>query len=283
MPRKINSYYTEKSATYDSGTDQLFIEIGTDEIICLIKGGESQLIEGFELFHIENPHREWSDIFSDLIPKSHLLNKTYGETNCFYNFEEAVIIPKEKFKVSSAEDYLSLLYGESNDYDIKYDSIDLVDPLEQMIIAYRIKRSVNDLMNKHFVLYKPHHVYSCFVKDMLSRKESEAHFVKLHLYSNHLIVTLVKDRKLQLIQSFKYERTEDILYHIVNITNQFTLHASIAQLEISGIFEENALLQDQLQLYFGKINFDIMALSGVFENIDDQPPHSFTHYSKLVI
>ena len=283
MPRKINGYYTEKSETYDSGTDQLFMEIGTDEIICFVKGGESQLIEGFEQFYLENPNREWNDIFTDLIPKSLLLNKTYTVTNCFYNFEEAVIIPKEAFKVSSAEDYLALLYGESNDYDIKYDLIDLFDPIEQIIIAYRIKKSVNDQMNKHFVLYKPHHVYSSIVKDVLSRTESEMHFVKLQLYNNHLIVTVVKDRKLQLIQSFKYEKTEDILYHLINITNQFALNNSISHLEIGGIFEENALLQDQLQLYFGKITFDRMELSGVFEKINDKPLHSFTHYSKLVI
>ena len=280
MTRKITAYYAEKTENTDSVSEILYVEIGAKEIVCLIKASESQLIAGFEYFLIEKPDKGWSDIFEDLISKSLLLNKSYLETHCIYNFEEAVIIPKEKFIAGSAEDYLSLLYGENNECDMKFDSL---TPIAEINIAFRIDKLLTDCLNKKFVLYKSNHVYYKILKDILIRKENEPHFVKIKLYNTHMIIAILKGGILQIIQSFTYEKTEDILYHLINCCKQFEVNVLIAELEISGFLDDNSILLAQLQNYFGKTTLEQMPLTGVFENRDDYPPHTFTHYSKLVL
>ena len=280
MARKITSYYNNSEHAAVTEACQLVIEISKHELVCLVKGAVSQEIEGFEMFRLDKASRDWSDVFYDVRAVSQLLNRQYRDTHCYYNFEETVIVPKQRFTASSAEDYLSLLYGESNRYDIKYDTL---LPSEEIINAYRIKKSINELMGRHFVLYKPHHSYSKLLEDILTRTELADHFMKVQFYSKHFIVAVVKEKQLQLIQSFAYEITEDILYHLIHISKQFGLDVSVSNLEISGMFETGSSLHKQIQELFGLITFDGMQPNGVFKLTHDHPAHYFTPFYKLVV
>ena len=280
MARKITSYYNNSEHASITEACQLVIEISKHELVCLVKGEASQEIEGFEMFRLDKASRDWSDVFYDVRAVSQLLNRQYRDTHCYYNFEETVIVPKQRFTASSAEDYLSLLYGDSDRYDIKYDTL---LPSEEMINAYRIKKSINELMGRHFVLYKPHHSYSKLLEDILTRTELAEHFMKVQFYSKHIIVAVVKEKQLQLIQSFAYETTEDVLYHLIHISRQFGFDVSVSHLEISGMFETGSSLHKQIQELFGLITFDGMQPNGVFKLTHDHPAHYFTPFYKLVV
>jgi hypothetical protein len=280
MARKIISYYNETAQAAYTDADQLVVEISNHEVVCLLKGAESQEIEGFELFHLDKGSSDWSDVFYEVRSASQLLNRTYRDAHCYYNFEEAVVIPGQRFTATSAEDYLSLLYGESDRHDIKYDTI---RPDAQMVNAYRIRKSINELMGRHFVLYKPHHTYSRLLEDVLTRTEAADHFIKVQFYSHHFIVAVMKKDQLQLIQSFHFETFDDVLYHLININRQFELSAVHSHLEISGMFETGSILHKQLQPLFGLITFDGMQPDGVFKTTTQHPAHYFTPFYKLVV
>lgn len=280
MAHKIVGYYNDAQKAAITEADQLYIEIGNNELACLVKGAESQETEGFEVFQLDKGQSDWTDVFYEVRSTSQLLNRTYKDVHCRYNFEEAVIIPEPKFTLTSAEDYLSLLYGESNRYDIKYDSI---LPVNHMVNAYRIRKSINELMCRHFVLYKPSHIYSGILNDLLTRIELANHFIKVQFYSTHIVVAVVKHKQLQLIQSFQYEVSEDILYHLVNISQQFELDNTVSNLEMSGMFETGSLLHQQLQPLFGLITFETVETSGVCKSVTGFAAHYFTPFYKLVV
>ena len=280
MARKIVGYYNKPENAVISEADQLYIEIGINELACLVKSAASQEIIGFEVFQLDKGNNDWTDIFYEVRNASQLLNGTYKDTHCQYNFEEAVIIPEPKFTLTSAEDYLSLIYGETNRHDIKYDSI---LPGNHMVNAYRIRKSINELMSRHFVLYKPRHVYSGILDDLLTRIELADHFIKVQFYSTHIVVAVVKHKQLQLIQSFPYALAEDILYHLLNISQQFELDNTVSNLEISGMFEPGSLLHQQLQPLFGLITFETVETTGVCKSVTGFAAHWFTPFYKLVV
>jgi hypothetical protein len=278
MPDKITSYYNETWQEDAAASGQLVIEIGSNDMVCLVKGNASREIEGFEMFRLDNDGGDWNDTFYQLRANSRLLNRTYVTTHCYYNFEESIIIPGVRFTASAAEDYLSLIYGDSGRRDFMYE---MIGENEQMVNAYRISRSINEMVGRHFVLYKPHHTYTRLIKDMLERTDASDHFIKVQFYSHHFIAVVVKQGQLQLIQSFRYQTPEDILYHLVHINRQFELNPAFSNLELSGLFETGSELHIQLQSLYGLITLDSMKPDGVFTG--QYPAHYFTPFYKLVV
>lgn len=279
MARKIIGYYNDAQDRADPG--QLILEISHAQIACLVKGTHSQLIEGFEVFALEKETGDWSDIFYEVRSGSEILNKPYRETHCYYNCKEALIIPEQKFSVTAAEDYLSLVYGESSLHDTKYDTL-LSDA--HIVNAYRIKRSMHELIGRHFVLYKPHHSYSRILDDILTRDQLEDQFVKIQFYSSHIILAFVKNKQLQLIQSFQYQVTEDILYYLLSIIQQFGISTTGSQLEINGIFERDSVLYQQFTKLFGHISFDTLPPDASFSAaLAHYPDHYFAPFYKLAV
>jgi hypothetical protein len=278
MPDKIISYYNETWQADALATGQLVMEIGSNDMICLVKGDASQEIEGFEMFSLDKESGDWNEAFYELRAISRLLNRNYLTTHCYYNVEEAIMIPGERFTASAADDYLSLIYGESARHEFQYE---LIGENEKMVNAYRISRSIHERVGRHFVSYKPHHSYTSLVKDVLERTEPSDHFIKVQFYSHHIIAAIVKHNQLQLIQSFHYETPEDILYHLVNINRQFELNPAYSHLEVSGMFETGSELHIQLQSLYGLITLDSMKPDGVFTG--QYPAHYFTPFYKLVV
>jgi hypothetical protein len=277
MARKINGYYNESAMAGITDADQLIIAISKYEIVCLVKSAASGAVEGFEIFSLEKSSRDWNDVFYEVRATSQILNRQYKDTHCYYNFEEAVIIPEQQFTATAAEDFLDLLFGEDGRQDIKHDMI----ASSSMVNAYRIKRSVHELVSRHFLLYKPHHVYSGLVEEVLSREELPAHFIKAQFYTNHIIVMVVKDRQFQLIQSFDHTVPEDIVYYLGNLTQQFAFDHS-SHIEISGMFDKNSSLHQQLVPFFGNISFDEMQHPGIARHAN-HPAHYFTPFYKLIV
>ena len=278
MTRKIIGYYN--GVRNESATDQLILEIGSQQVCCILKAAGSQQVEGFEVFSIDKNSGDWSDIFYELQSASQILGRQYRDTHCYYNFEESLIIPVEKFNTAAAEDYLSLVFGESNFHDNKQDTLLSGD----MVNAYRIRKSVHELMGRHFVLYKPHHSCSKLLDDLGRREQMPAAFVKIQFYSNHFLFLFVKEKKLQLLRAFSYQSDDDILYHVLNVTQQFGINKKDSQLEISGVFDTTSVLHQQFGKLFSQISFDnIPSDTELASALAAYPAHYFTPFYKLAV
>ncbi|MES2329741.1 MAG: DUF3822 family protein [Bacteroidota bacterium] len=282
MTRKIIGYYSETGGDTATDADQLVVEISRSQVVCLVKGSASQEIEGFEMFELDKENKDWNDVFYALRNESLILNRSFRNAHCYYNFEEAIIIPGKRFTAGSSEDYLNLMYGETDRHDTRYDPINADTP-QHMVNAYRIRKSIHELVGRHYLLYKPYHTYTALLQDVFSRTELADHFIKVQFYKGHIIVAVVKKQQLQLIQSFPFSTKDDILYHLANTSDQFALDASHSHLEISGSFENGSVLHQQLQSMFGLITFDTMYADGVFKSAIAQPLHYFTPFYKLVV
>lgn len=280
MTSRTISYYNDISGAAHAQTDQLALEFSHTHMACLVKGAESGETEAMEIFTIEDTGAEWIDIFHDVKSQSLLLNRTYRDIHCYYNFEEALLVPASQFSAVAAEDFLSMVYGESSRYEIRQDTIAADSP---MINVYRIKKTIYEQVNRYFLLNKPHHIYSVLVENILAVKDLPDHFIKVAFYSKHFIAIVVKEGKLQLVQSFAYDTKEDVLYHLANLNRQFTLNAVHSRLEISGRFDTGSELHQQLQPLFGLISFDTTEPDGIFKTTGEYPSHYFTPFHKLIV
>jgi hypothetical protein len=281
MSRKIIGFYHPTNTASAVVADQLFIEIGIKQIVFLTKNSVSKIPQALEIFELDTNTIESHDFIEDIKVDSKILNSYYQETNCFYNLEEALLMPEEKFSQSAAEDYLALIYGNVNNHLIKYDKLTTNG---SMVNAYRVQKSMHEWIGQHFVLYKPHHIYSTIVNDIFSGVQRDNHFMKIQFYSHHFIVACVKDAKLQLIQSFPYQTEADIQYHILGILNQMGFDPAHSILEVSGKYDSSLPLHQQLLKLFSSIRFDTILETDFIEQAQSNYPlHHFTPFYKLAL
>ena len=281
MIRKLVSYYTDTKEPAAAEADTLFMEIGNSQLACLVKGAHSQQIEAFELFELDKEMTDWADILFEFKNLSVILNRSYKETHCYYNFQEAVIIPESKFSISAAEDFLSLIYGENTRDEIRHDTISTGD---QMVNAYRVKKSLQEWMGRQFILYQPHHLYTKILADLFAGEIPVTPLLKLQVYASHMIVSVTQKGKLLLIQSFQYQSEEDILYYVMNILKQFHINAADAQIDISGKIDPDSILYQQLNQLFGQMSVETINPADAAAFIHpDYPLHFFTPFYKLAV
>lgn len=276
MALKLAGYYQDETLVGNKETDQLVFVISQDELVCMVQQDQPFSIDGFEQFQLPEGQSDWSHVFHELLPESHILNRAYRHTHCWFHTPEAIVIPADLFTTAAAEDYLNLVYGESDRHSVKYEKVS-----DTIGVAYRIRKNIHDMIARHSVLYQPHHLYTTLLQEVLQEEGKAEDYLKAQVFQQALVAVLVKNNQLQLIQSFHCTGSEDLLYHLVHLSQQFGFDVARSHLDISGCLLPGSVLHQQLQPLFGLISFDSMEAAGVFQTGTGKPPHYFTPYQKL--
>jgi hypothetical protein len=108
-------------------------------------------------------------------------------------------------------------------------------------------------------------------------------FLKLIVYQKHFIIVLIKDKKLQLIQTYTFLHSDDILYFAISVANQSGVSPLQTELELSGMVDLQNNLLDQLKKSFGIISFDLVNYSnGTQSSPPNYSPYFLTPFYKLL-
>lgn len=261
---------------------QLFIELDEQEMICMSKSLETGQIVAFEQFVLEKgEHEDWNDIFYEIKTISKLFNQTFKQIICYFNTVEAVLVPEKYLTATSAEDYLNLIYGENNRMEVKYEKL---MSTKVFINAYRIRKSLSELLSRQFIIFQTSHVYSALLNDVMSREIVQEQFVKIQFYTHHFILAIWREGRLQMIQTFQFITAEDAMYFILRAMQQFNINSTIAVLELSGLIAKDSDIFLQLKNQYTHFELDHLLPSGIFETVlQDYPSHYFTPFYKLSI
>ncbi len=268
---------TEQSSPFSS--DRLVMELGDKHVTFLVKQAEGN-VKAFELFEFDRENDEWHEVLNGLRVHSVLLEKSYTDTLVYFNFSESVITPMAKFSATGAEAYINAVHGEASGHIVKCDHINTAPG---MVNVYRISKELNEMLNGNFANISTRHTYSKLLETILDEnKTKEEAFIKMQVYYHHMIVAVIKEGKLQLINSFNYQNAEDILYHILHIAEQLGLPSS-TKLEVSGIIDENSPQYIYLQQSFSNICFEDDTLQPLFSgHLNEYPVHYFSPFLQLL-
>lgn len=281
MVHKLIGFYGDRPEYTPKTTDQLAIEIGSNHVVCMVQCTASSEIDAIEVFQLEENNADWSDIFFEIKQNSRLIGHNYSNVLVFHNFEEVLILPLAKMSATAAENYLSLVYGSDERSDTKFDSIQTGLPT---VTIYRIKKSLTELLNRNFLLYKSQHSYTRILNDLLNRDIEARIFLKLIVYHKHFIVALLIDNKLQLIKSYHFNLPDDILYYCISVAQQSGMPSIQAHIEVSGMIDFQQGLLEQLKKSFGIISFDIlMDEEMIHARPSNYSSYFFTPFYKLLV
>ena len=268
---------------YTSGnrSGQLVIEIGHDQLACLVKNSEG-MVTDFELFETEVAENDWSDVFYDTRELSQLLTGVYTETHICYHFEEAAVMPVKFSGPEAAAGYLATLFGEKERYDTR---IDKTLDQQGLHTAYRVRRSVQELAGRYFVLHKAHHSWSRLLHYAMTSGNDHATVFNIQVYKGRFTMTITRGGQLQLIRSFSYTTEQDIFYHILHARQELKLEDIQATAAISGEYDASSDLHNKLHQVFAAVLLDEVPPGHIFstEQAAAYPPHYFTPYFILAV
>jgi hypothetical protein len=270
-------FYGDRLEFTPKRTDQLAIEIGSHQVTCMVKNSSTGEIDAIELFQVEQLNADWSDILFEVKQNSKILGPTYSDCFVYFNFEEALVLPMSEMSASASADFLSLVYGADDRADIKFDRINSALPT---VTIYRIKKSLTELLDRNFLIFKTQHSYTNILNDVLNRDSIPSVFLKLIVYSKHFILVLIRDNQLQLIQSYTFQNSDDILYFAISVANQSGITPLQSQLELSGMVDLHTNLLDQLKKTFGIVSFDFFPNQSGPSNYS---PYFLTPFYKLLV
>lgn len=271
MAKKVVSVYGDISIKSPFNSDQLIIEIGNHHIACLVKLSVKGELAAVEVYSFNSYEDEWYDIFLDIRQKSKILNRGFIDTRVYFNLPESVLIPSDLYSEDSANKYLQLIHGDTINQVIKSQHIN-VEP--SITVATKIKRGLIDAVNSNLMMITTHNTYAVFVESLLSPSRVYNHILlKVQLYTGEMLVGLLYNNKLQIVQLYAQETPEDILYHLLNVLEQYNLKAEETTLELSGYIEIKTPLYENIKKVFPRITFDMPS--------DDMIKlHDFTKYPK---
>jgi len=271
MVKKAVGVYGDISIKSPFNSDQLIIEISNCHIACMVKLSTKGELSAVEVYHFNSQEEEWYDIFQDIRSRSKILSRGFIDTRIYLNLPETVLIPSNLFKESTAAQYLQLIHGDVINQVIKTEAID-VQPA--ITVATKIKRTLMDAINSNLMMITIHNSFKYFIENLLSPKRPYNHtLLKVQLYSGEMMVGLLHNNQLLIAQLYTQNTSEDILYHLLNILQQYKLRPEETTIELSGMIEIKTALYENIKKVFPRITFE-------FPNEELTVLHDFTKYPK---
>ena len=201
-----------------------------------------------------------------------LLNKNYKKVFVSYSGKESALLPEELYKQDENDLILNTLHGDL------CDSIILTDLVTDKKIynIYRMPAAIHQVISNQFPLAVFTHQYSFLLKQQFTN----ADLLKVIFYRDTFIAALIKAGELQIIQTYPYKAGTDVVYHLLNICQQFKIIN--VPVRIGGMIETDADLHKEISHYFKNVSFDELPAEYEFTNgLKELPPHYFSHLFSL--
>ena len=281
MPNKSFSIYSSDDFTIGEN-DKLVIEIAKSHVACVVSNENSEAIAAYELFSFdENESDDLPKLFTNLSLVSKILPNKISSAKIHFNNEFCIPVPIFKFNKDIAAEYLNIVFGEDPFSKIQFEHL----PIEPGIMnVFRINEDWISYLNSSFGKVSYHHTYSNIICRVGYKSSAlPAEFISIQFYTTFMIVSVLKDGQLHLIQTFTYETPEDVLYYLLNITQQLELFSEKLTVQISGMIDLDFQLYRELIKYFKNVMVQNVKPTVMPENASDHPLHFFSPFFNLAL
>ena len=142
------------------------------------------------------------------------------ETQQYFRWfsSQFTLIPNALFLPSQLEDYYRLNFGELNPSEtLSYDSI--YD--ENLSLVYSIPNWLNHFKRSYFFKAEIQHHAACLIKNSFKSKNDD--LISIVFEGTAFVMSIKKDGKLIICNSFEYQNEEDLIYFILSHHKQLGL------------------------------------------------------------
>ena len=250
----------------------LLIEIGDFGFTLLWTSNQLATIDGFAVYVFEENDNQKERIES-ILNSSQIKGVDFNSVKIRYNYSASLLVPEKHFQASLNEQMLSLVYGKNEEGEINNDVV----ALKNIHNIYRVPTSINHLLATTFSTSTSLHSTSLQINHQIA--DSSLYCIVFH---ESIKVIVYHEGKLQLVQQFKYQVPNDVVYHLLNVCQQHQLNPSIISCRLSGMIVKESNLFEALYNCFLDISFmDTKELKYASEEFNELPSHFFSHLIEL--
>jgi hypothetical protein len=261
---------------------RLLVEVNPDSFtyVLLNQRNMSPLaVKHFQMEHTKD--KALTDSLREIIQEDELLGRPVKETLLVYNFPESSLVPEPLFSMDTNKELTDIVHGNLQKGLILSEKI----PWWEFFNVYRISQDLHQLMQQQFTAGKYWHYYSLLLKShkMFDSKE-EADCMKVIFYADKMITLVLKKGKVHLMQTFPYQDTKDVSYHLLNCCHQLALSQDEVILQVGGLIDKQSTLSTELSKYFLQITFEEIDESiKVTDELKELPLHYFSSILKMAV
>lgn len=191
-----------------------------------------------------------------------------------HNQKEMVLVPSSMYKQHLEESLLQTIHGDMDDMIICNDDVHQWE----LNNIFGCNRMVFDAIRKQFPHVRNIHFSTLALRSIFRNiKEESGNWIKIFFYPSSIQVFAFKGDQLLLAQTFYYETKEDVIFHLLNLSDKYNIDLTEALVEVSGLVDEESGTWKELNRYVLRIAFEEPA--GHAENdvqIEGIPSHFLT-------
>jgi methyltransferase-like protein len=203
------------------------------------------------------------------------------ETLLVYNFPESSLVPESLFTMDTNREIIDTLHGNLNKGLILTEKI----PWWELFNVYRISSDLHQLLQQQFTAGTYWHYYSLLLKSykMFDSTQTED-CIKVIFYADKMVALIIRNGKVHLMQTFFYQDTKDVAYHLLNCCQQLGISQQEVKLLVGGLIDRQSALSTELHKYFLKISFEEIDESiKVTDELKELPLHYFSSILKMAV
>jgi len=262
--------------SFDAATCSLFCEVSNEGFSFCIKDEANNSFVGLAIYNYDKTKPLVGlpiDLQIVLHEKKEILSQKFNKIVVVYSLPQSVLIPFSIYSSDRNATVMNLIHG-----DFHVQEIILTDLITEQSVynCYRIPTALYEVLQEHYPNAISTHEYTVLLKQPTD--ENDKLFVIF--YGQKLIVSIIKNGKYQLINSYSYNTPEDASYVLLNVCRQ--LEIKNISLEMNGLIEEDSSLYKEIYKYFTDIEFSKLPTgSNYSEEIKQYPAHYFSHIFSL--
>lgn len=271
----MNSSFNIITPGADTTQSALLIEISTQGISYVAVNGHNTCI-ALSVYHFDAgiTSEQLANNLKTIVSSQPVLQQPFKKVSVVYDFAEAVLVPHEFVNVQANEAMMELVYGDIGDSITRYDFMNK----NNLHNIYRVPKQIDSVMAHLFTQANHYHLYS-LLPDIITATGNKLYCI---FNTKNITVQLIKEGKLQVIQSFAYKVPEDAVYHLLNVCESFDVPVTNTEIELSGMIDTDSNLYNELYKYFLHLSFVALPENFTYnDEIKKYPSHYFSHLFQL--
>ncbi len=237
------------------------------------------VVKYYQLEHTKG--RPLTETLREIFEEDEMLKRPVKETLLVYNFPESSLVPEPLFSMDTNKELTEIIHGNLQKGLILSEKI----PWWELFNVYRIPQDLHKLLQQQFTAGKYWHYYSLLLKSykMFDSKE-ETDCIKVIFYADKMIALVLKKGKIQLMQTFYYQDSKDVAYHLLNCCHQLGIRQEEVVLLVGGLIDRQSALSTVLNKYFLQVSFEEIDESiKVTDELKELPLHYFSSILKMAV
>ncbi len=242
----MKSYFHITASSYNYLSDPLWLILqhGAGLIGYTLYAPQNQCIIRSQLWQINIQNSETSERFDNL---SKAIGDELNLTKIIsINFHAAhIAIPELIHQSGKVNDWIQLLNGQNPEEKITLKT----SSASGIVHVQPIDQAFNEWLNQKYQYVDS---YS-FQEFAYHEKEIDSDKLHITFYDQYIFITLYKQGVIHLCQAYPFKTPEDVLYLLLNITDQFELDIAVLSFIPEGFIDADSSLYKLLEQYFPNI------------------------------